>query len=296
MSTTPPAEAAPAATQTYEEALAAYNKATDKYVKAADGSPAAATALEEAMALWHKKEALKPPVNHLANWERANKIYFGPERDMKNFPHPERAEFHPPVRHRVIPESWFQALYNRTGVSGPYVFAGGLTTFLLSKEILEFNDELLVFVVFFGVIRWLGKKNNGQIGRYLDKSTEAYENEVWYEPKAKYIQSLQNNIQVLEAAIQQYPRYLMMCDANTEMADLISECRYRERLQDVYVSAKKKLDGEVAKQNTYRKHQQRHMTNWIIDNVVKGITPQQEKDSITKCIADLKALSQKAAV
>jgi hypothetical protein len=59
------------------------------------------------------------------------------------------------------------------------VLAGGLTTFLLSKEYLEFNDELLVMVIFFGVfLRYLGVKNDGQIGRYLDKSTETYENEV----------------------------------------------------------------------------------------------------------------------
>ena len=112
----PPAEAAPA--QTYEQALSAYEKATEKYKKAPDGSPAAASALEEAMALWHKKEALKPAIDHLANWERANKIYFGPERDTKNFPHPERAEFHPPVRHKLFPEAWFEAFYKRTGVSG----------------------------------------------------------------------------------------------------------------------------------------------------------------------------------
>lgn len=295
VSAAPPAEAA--STQTYEQAVAAYDKATEKYKKAADGSPAAASALEEAMALWHAKEALTPAIDHLSNWERANKIYFGPERDTKNFPHPERPEFHPPVRHSLIPEAWFEAFYKRTGVSGPYVLGGGVVTFALSKEILEFNDELAIVVLFFGVfIRWLGKKNDGQIGRYLDKATETYENEVWYEPKKQYQQALQTSISTLEAAVAQQPRHLMMCDANTEMVDLVMERRYRERLQDVYVAAKKKLDGELAKQNSIIKHQQRHMTNWIVDNVVKGITPQQEKDSIAKCIADLKVLSQKVAL
>jgi hypothetical protein len=116
VSAPPPAEAAPA--QTYEQAVAEYKKATDKYFKAAEGSPAAASLLEEAMALWHKKEALKPAVDHLSNWQRANEIYFGPMRDTKNFPPFVRADFHPPVRHRVFPEAWFEAFYNRTGVSG----------------------------------------------------------------------------------------------------------------------------------------------------------------------------------
>ena len=111
-----PSAAAPA--ETYEDAVAAYNKARDNYGMKTPGSPEQASALEECLALWQKKEALTPAVDHHGNWERANKIYFGPERDMKNFPHPERAEFHPPVRHRLVPEEWFTALYKRTGVSG----------------------------------------------------------------------------------------------------------------------------------------------------------------------------------
>jgi hypothetical protein len=64
---------------------------------------------------------------------------------------------------------------------------------------------------------------------------------MWYEPKARYQKALQTTISSLEAAIQQQPRQLLMCDANTEMVDLIMERRYRERLQDVYVAAKRKL-------------------------------------------------------
>ena len=111
------------------------------------------------------------------------------------------------------------------------------------------------------------------------------------------MEAIKSEIAAQEAAIQQQPRMLTAaCDANIEMVDLLMERSYRERLSDAYMSAKKKLDGELAKQNTLHKHQQRHMTNWIIDNVVKGITPQQEKDSIAKCISDLKVLAKKAVL
>lgn len=63
-------------------------------------------------------------VDHVANWEKANKIYFGPDRDTKNFPHPTQAEKSPPTRLGVFPETWFQAFYDKTGVTGidSYIF------------------------------------------------------------------------------------------------------------------------------------------------------------------------------
>ena len=54
----------------------------------------------------------------VANWEKANKLYYGPERDTKNFPHPVMNEFHPPTRMGIFPESWFTFFYEKTGVTG----------------------------------------------------------------------------------------------------------------------------------------------------------------------------------
>ncbi len=67
-----------------------------------------------------------------------------PQRDLKNFPRPVQPDFCEPTRLGIIPESWFNAFYNKTGVTGPYVFLGTFTTFLLSKEWLVFEHELLV--------------------------------------------------------------------------------------------------------------------------------------------------------
>ncbi|ODN05972.1 ATP synthase subunit b, mitochondrial [Orchesella cincta] len=217
----------------------------------------------------------------------------GPERDLVNFPRPKRLIDPAPVRLGIFPDSWFTFFYNKTGVTGPYAFGGGLLTYLLSKEIWVLEHEFWGGVSFFMMIIYAVKKFGPQTSAYLEKEIQAELDEL----NAGKINEIEQNTKAIEAEkLSQFQAegQKMLFEVKRENVSLQLEAVYRERLMEVYRSVKNRLDYQLEKTNAERNVQQKHMVDWIVSNVKKAITAESEQENIKKCIGDLKGLAARA--
>jgi len=217
----------------------------------------------------------------------------GPERDLVNFPRIKMLENPPPTKLGFIPASWFTYFYPKTGVTGPYMFLGGLTTYLMSKEIWVLEHEFWGGVSFFIMIIYATKKFGPKLGAYIDAQMDK-EDALLNEGKMVEINAAKDGIKDEEHAQWQAEGEKMLFDVKRENVGLQVEANYRERMMTVFSEVKKRLDYQVEVQQVERNVAQKHMVNWIISKVRGSITPQSEQENIKKCIADLKGLAAKA--
>ena len=76
------------------------------------------------------------------------------------------------VRFGLIPEEFFQFLYPKTGVTGPYVLGTGLILYLLSKEIYVITPETFSAISTIGFLVYVVKKYGASVGEFADKLNE----------------------------------------------------------------------------------------------------------------------------
>jgi len=227
-------------------------------------------------------------------WEKAHELFNGPERDFKNFPvHTTRDEILP-VRHGIAPETYFEFIGSKTGVSGPYVLPAVVLTTLMAKEIIvqehNFGELLVMIPVMMILYNKVGPKLQAALMKWREEDLEAK----WFSSDRLDKEYMTNQIADVEHQIWQCKGKKYLYETFQEHIDLQLEAEYRRRINEVHTTVQKKLDFAVALETTKRAFEHKHMADWIVEKAVKSITPQQEKESIAKCIGDLKALAAAA--
>ncbi|XP_015599565.1 ATP synthase subunit b, mitochondrial [Cephus cinctus] len=206
---------------------------------------------------------------------------------------PVRMEKPSPVRHGIIPEEWFTIFYPKTGVTGPYMFGIGLSTYLLSKEIYVLEHEYYTGVSIFIMALVVIKKLGPTVAAALDKQIDKYEGD-WESSRTENMKSLEECIENEKKEQWRADGQKLLIQAKKENIVMQLEATYRERLATVYNEVKKRLDYQVNIQAVERRLAQKQMVQWIISNVLKSITPEQEKANLQQCIADLQSLAPRA--
>ncbi|KAK2509503.1 hypothetical protein MC885_017338 [Smutsia gigantea] len=208
-------------------------------------------------------------------------------------PVPPLPEYGGKVRLGLIPEEFFQFLYPKTGVTGPYVLGTGLILYFLSKEIYVITPETMTAISTIGFLIYIVKKYGASIGEFADKLNEQKIAQL-EEAKQASIKHIQDviDLEKSQQALVQKRHHLF--DVQRNNIALALEVTYRERLHRVYKEVKNRLDYHISVQNMVLRKEQEHMINWVEKHVIQSISAQQEKETVAKCIADLKLLAKKA--
>jgi len=213
-----------------------------------------------------------------------------PLRDHVNFPRRKYEEHPAQVRHWWIPEGYFEFFHAKTGVTGPYMFAVSLGTYLCSKEIWvlehDFYTGLAFATIFVGLVNKIGPGVTAYLHKEQDKERDFYAS-----IRQKEIDRCRTAIEDEEKGQFMAGSYEELIAAKKENVGLQLESEYRARLKEAFTQVKRRLDYQLQTANVIRTNEQKHMVDWIIGSVTKSITPKQEEDALKKCVADLKALA-----
>lgn len=237
--------------------------------------------------------------------EREMLVHFGPDmptihddaspqRDAVNFPRQQQMLDTPPTRHHIIPESWFQFFYPKTGVTGPYAFFFCFGSFLMSKEWLVMEHELLTgfssVAIFAYAIPKYGPKIREWMVNGIKKEYEDWDN------------FQQGNSKALGDLIAHYKTQFgkdetigAIYDARRQDVELQLEAEYRRRLKTVYDDTKRRLNYLVAVANSQRQIHHANLVNMVISNVMSSFGPKQETETLDNCIVNLRSLANKHA-
>lgn len=240
-------------------------------------------------------EEEKKTRNECKRWRELHETYWGKERDFENFPRVVFSENMPKVRLGFVPDSFFQALYPKIGVTGPYIFLFGGFITLLQKEIFVVDHTSAEMIPFFGMMYFLHKKFGPKVSSYMEKFSDTQYKDCVQTRIDNFKNQATATIDMYKKQIENESGQKDLFQAQRELVDLQLELEYRKRIEALHSAVKQRLDYQVEAASTKRNFQQQYMSDWIINSVVKSITPTQQKEVMAQCISDLKNISRKYA-
>lgn len=213
-----------------------------------------------------------------------------PERDLVNYPPYQVKESPNAVRWYFVPESWFKFFYDKTGVTGPYMFFYGLLIYGFSKEHIvlwyDFTEYLILAAAVVTVVKKVGPTVGDVFRGWYQDDVSRY-NSIVQTSKALAGKSLHSYEESLERA----RNVSLLVDARKELLQMGLEAAYRERMKQVYESVKRRLDYQVALQNARKDFERSNMINWITSEVRKSISAKQEQDTLQSCLQQLRQIA-----
>jgi len=233
----------------------------------------------------------------LQDWEN-HKMPGAPYDGMGPLPPvPDYEDVKKDLKFYFIPKHWFDFFYERTGVTGPYVFAGALFTFLASKEYYMFGHnyghhsrQIFWSFVTFGYL-------NHKYGEAVRDVIEGWRTAKYKAMDVIKEEEVVNCYEVIEninltkwrAGLSEY-----FNEAKSANLAVMLETAYLERQATVINRIKQKLDYQIAVQKVDNELAQSHMVEWIENKVLDSITAESQSATLDSCIAELHVMAEQA--
>ncbi|XP_068742680.1 ATP synthase F(0) complex subunit B1, mitochondrial-like [Montipora capricornis] len=181
-------------------------------------------------------------------------------------------------------------LREKTGETGQTLLIGGFLAYALSKELLVIHEETVLAFVMGTTLYYLSKYVSKPIADMLDARYQSIL-DMFNEGRNAEIQSLTDQIEELKKIEYMSTVRKDVIEIYRENNAMSLELDYRNKLHEVVREVKKRLDYQAEIESFQRKTEQQHIIDWVEREVVKSITPQLEKESVSQCIKDLKAMT-----
>jgi F-type H+-transporting ATPase subunit b len=213
-----------------------------------------------------------------------------PERDLVNFPPYKLREAPNAVRWYCVPETWFKFFYDKTGVTGPYMFFYGLLVYGFSKEYIVLWYDFTEYLILAAAVITVVKKVGPMVGDVFRG---------WHQEEVDRYTSVVNNSKAMagkmlhgyEESLARAKNVGQLADARKDIINMALETAYRDRLRQMYEAVKRRLDYQVALQNARKDFERTNMINWITNEVRKSITNKQEQDTLQACLNQLRQIA-----
>merc|ERR1711915_524734 len=143
----------------------------------------------------------------------------------------------------------------------------------------DFYVGIGLAIVLTGIVKSVGPGFTEMVNKEIDADEAIFKN-----IRQKEIDHLKEAIAMENTAQSNATAWEDIIAAKKEAVGLQLESVYRQRLNEAYGQVKKRLDYQLEVANVMRRMEQKHMVDWIINNVKKSISPAQETAALKKCI------------
>lgn len=251
----------------------------------------------QAQALQTLKKMNELAKERVTNFADTHAMYNGPERDYANYPMVAISDG-TPRRLGIVPQAVLEPITAITGMSGIYLVSIGTFLFLCNKQVLltlgdfSTNATAPLWLYIFWTYYW----RRMVVDKPWWKEAQPEERNKDFQENRDYdVACAKTEIENSKVAMVQEGGKKMMYESYRENVDLQLEEEYRKRMKKVHEAVVNRLDYQAAKSRAKEKFETDHMIDYVLKSARASITPQQEKDMMMKCIADLKSIAAKQA-